>query len=164
MDEQAAPSVFDPLQHSTAATFIGESAWAYPGLEIVHVLGIALVFGPILIFDLRVLGFYRDLDIMRLHRVLLPWVWTGFALNVISGALMFASDAAELAGNSAFRIKLVLIALAGANALAFRRSWFAQSDDASDSKLQHGAKASAIASIALWLAIITAGRLMAYVK
>lgn len=164
MDEQAAPSVWDALQQSALAAFIGESVWAYPGLEIVHVLGIALVFGPILIFDLRVLGFYAEFDAARLRNALLPWVWTGFALNAASGALMFAADAAEFAANSAFRVKLALIAIAGLNALAFQTSWFPHAGHGTEAKHQRRAKASAVASIALWLAVIAAGRLMAYVK
>jgi hypothetical protein len=164
MDEPSAPSFWDAVQQSAAAAFVGESVWAYPALEIVHVLGIALVFGPILIFDLRVLGLYRDVDLSRLHRILLPWVWTGFALNAASGALMFVSDAAEFAANTAFRFKLALIAVAALNAVAFQKRWFPAIGGADDPKISFRAKASAGASIALWLAIISAGRLMAYVK
>lgn len=152
--------------HATApAQFVRESVWAYPALETLHVLGLGLVFGSILAFDLRLIGWHRDLSVTRLGRHLLPWVWAGFALNLASGLLLFASDAVEFAANSSFRAKLVLLALAGLNALWFQAR-IAPSIPTWDTGVTPPARARAAAalSIALWLAIITAGRLMAYVK
>jgi hypothetical protein len=163
--DQAIPDPFwDPIAQSALAVFIGQSTWAYPVLETLHVLGLALVFAPILIFDLRVLGFNGDMDLGRLHRALLPWVWTGFATNAASGALLFISDAAEFARNPAFRVKLALIVLAGINALAFQNRLYPALLGDGGARASCGARFSAAASIALWLAIITAGRMMAYVK
>ncbi|MFN0217862.1 MAG: DUF6644 family protein [Hyphomicrobium sp.] len=164
MDEAMPDPFWDPIAQSALATFIGQSAWAYPALETLHVLGLALVFAPILIFDLRVLGFNGDMDLDRLHRALLPWVWTGFATNVTSGALLFISDAAEFARNPAFQVKLALILLAGINALAFQKRLYPGLLGDDRARLGRGARLSATASIVLWLAIIAAGRMMAYVK
>ena len=122
------------------------------------------MFGPILILDLRVLGLNRDMGLTRLHQALLPWVWTGFAVNAASGGLMFISDAAAFAANPAFRVKLGLIAIAGLNALLFQMRLFPALLINTGALPERGVKASAAASIALWLAIITAGRLMAYIK
>lgn len=161
--EQVSDPIFDPITQSALATMIRESVWAYPLLETLHVLGLALLFGPILLFDLRVLGWNRDLSAARLHKALLPWVWTGFTVNLISGALLFISDAAEFAANTALRVKLVLIVIAGLNALYFQTRFASRSDDW-QSHAPGGARASALISILLWVSIIAAGRMIAYIK
>lgn len=157
--------IFDPIAQSALAVFVRESMWAYPLLETLHVIGLALVFGPILLFDLRVLGWNKDLAVSRLHKAFLPWVWTGFALNATSGIILFVSDAAEFAANTALRYKMALLIFAGLNALYFqaRIAPGAATWDR-ESRAPAAARASAGASIALWLAIITAGRMIAYIK
>lgn len=157
--------IFDPIAQSAVAAFVRESMWAYPLLETVHVIGLALVFGPILLFDLRVLGWNKDLAVSRLHKALLPWVWTGFALNAASGVLLFVSDAAEFAANTSLRFKMALLVIAAFNALYFQaRLAPGVSAWDRDAKAPATARASAALSIALWLAIITAGRMIAYIK
>jgi hypothetical protein len=157
--------IFDPIAQSALAVYVRESMWAYPLFETLHVIGLALIFGPILLFDLRVLGWNKDFAVSRLHKALLPWVWTGFALNAASGILLFVSDAAEFAANTALRLKMVLLVLAGLNALYFQAR-IAPSATAWDreNKAPVTARFSAAASIVLWLAIITAGRMIAYIK
>lgn len=165
MPEQTPDPFWDPVAQSAFATYLRESLWAYPALESVHLFGLALVFAPILIFDLRVLGSYRDFNIKRLHQTLLPWVWLGFALSIISGTLLFISDAAEFAHNRAFQTKLVLISVAAANAILFQKLLFPRIPGADDtSGLTQAARVSATLSILLWTGIIIAGRLIAYIK
>jgi hypothetical protein len=158
--------LFVTLDQSAVAVTVRESLWIYPLLETLHVIGIALVFGSILQFDLRVLGVSKALPLDVLGRHLLPWVWIGFALNAVTGILMFVSDAVEFSVNIALQIKLVLIVLAGLNALVFQMRFAPQSaaigETTSDSP--GAAKFSAALSITLWLAIVVAGRMMAYVK
>lgn len=160
-----ADSVWTWLYASTPAAYVRDSVWAYPALEIVHVLGLGLVIGSILAYDLRLLGWHRDLPLSRLGQHLLPWVWIGFALNLASGALLFMSDAVEFAENTSFRVKMLLLMLAGLNALWFQHrlapaipAWDRDAD------APGAARTAAVLSIVLWLAIVTAGRLMAYVK
>lgn len=161
----SADGVWAWLHATPPAAFVRESVWAYPALETLHVLGLGLVFGSILAFDVRLLGWHRELPVSRLGRHLLPWVWAGFAMNAASGVLLFLSDAVEFAENTSFRVKLVLLALAGLNALWFQLriaptmpAWETGAGTPARAKLAAGL------SIVLWLAIITAGRLMAYVK
>lgn len=160
-----ATSVWSWLHATPPAAFVRESVWAYPALETMHVIGLGLVFGSILAYDLRLLGWHRDLPLSRLGRHLLPWVWAGFALNLASGLLLFVSDAVEFAENTSFRVKMLLLALAGLNALWFQtriaRTMPAWDRDADAPAV---AKLAAALSLVLWLAIVTAGRLMAYVK
>lgn len=154
------------LDQSALALFVRESIWAYPALETLHIIGIALVFGSILAFDLRVLGVHKALPLDLLGQHVLPWVWAGFALNAVTGAMMFASDAVDFSSNVAFQAKLGLMLLAGLNAWAFAsRLHPAQHGAANvDAPSPAPARYSAIASIVLWIAIITAGRMMAYLK
>lgn len=158
-------TVWQQIEGSSIAAFVRETTWTYPILENLHIIGIALIFGSILAFDLRVLGFNRALPIVALGRHLLPWVWTGFLVNATTGTLLFASDAVEFSENPALAAKLGLIVLAGVNALVFQ--WrimpnLSTLDGSATPPIL--ARISAIASIGLWLSIITAGRLMAYIK
>ena len=153
------------IEGSSLATFVKDAVWAYPALETVHIIGLGLLFGAIIAFDLRVLGLNKSLPLSQLGRHLLPWVWTGFALNATSGVLLFASDALEFSSNPALWAKLSLIVLAGVNALYFQArimpsatAWEANTATPTRARL------SAMLSMTLWLAIIVAGRMIAYVK
>lgn len=162
-DAAEPPSAFAEWAYQLSlAEAVRASDWAYPVLETVHMIGIAMVFAPIVLFDLRVLGTNRDVGLQRLRRLLLPWVWFGFILNAVSGGAMFASDAIELSRNPAFLAKLGLIGFAGLNALLF--SWRLLPRPVVDDEPSCAAKASAALSIGLWIAVITAGRMMAYIK
>ncbi|MGQ0671344.1 MAG: hypothetical protein ACT4N2_00485 [Hyphomicrobium sp.] len=158
-------NIWTSLEHSAVATFVRESVWAYPILETVHIVGLGLLFGAIVSFDLRVLGLSKSLPVTTLERHLLPWVWVGFALNAASGTLLFASDAVDFSANPALMAKLALIAAAGANALVFQRRIAAGTAGWQvDRPASPAARLSAALSIALWLAVIIAGRMIAYVK
>lgn len=135
---------------------VRESAWAYPALEVVHLAGIALLLGSLAVFELRVLGAGRALPTAALARLALPVTLAGFGLAALSGLAMFASRPGELIANSAFAVKIALLLLAGANAAAFHlRGSLARSDAL--------ARAQALASALLWLAVLACGRLIAYV-
>jgi len=119
--------------------------------------------GAVALFDLRLLGFSPTVSIRSLERHLLPWAWAALLLIVPSGVAMLSAHATEFAANPAFRIKLVLIAFAGINAIAFHTGVY-RSVSSWD---QHqptpaAAKASAALSLALWLGVIACGRLIAY--
>lgn len=130
--------------------------WAYPALEAVHVVGIALLFGGLLVFELRLLGLARALDLRALARLVLPLALLGFGLCALTGLAMFATQPLELLANPAFRIKLLLLMLAGANAAVFHaRGGLALADRA--------ARAQGLLSLGFWLAVIICGRWIAYV-
>jgi hypothetical protein len=113
--------------------------------------------GAIGVVDLRVLGYGRALPMQRLSAALTPIALAGFAVMVFSGILLFVADARALAGSSLFLVKLSLIALAGLNALAFRIGWRRLDDHPPVT-----ARVLAAASLALWLSVVIAGRLIAY--
>ena len=94
------------------------SLWAFPASEAIHFFGLCLLIGSVAVIDLRLLGFARSLPARVIHQ-LLPWAWTGFAINLITGILFYFSNPAFYYSNVAFRVKLILLLLAGANALWF---------------------------------------------
>jgi hypothetical protein len=138
------------------AEFIRTSPWAYPSLEIVHLVGLGLVFGTLWLVELRLLGIGRRLDVGALAATALPWNLIGFALSVISGLLLFASRAGELIANRAFLLKMGLIALAGVNAALLHTRGALDPG-------RPGTRVQAAASLLLWVGVIAAGRLIAYV-
>ncbi len=154
------------------ARFVNETAlnewvnatyWLWPLLEIAHFLGLSLLLGTVLIVDARLAGFIRAVSIREVHR-LLPLAGIGFSLNVVTGVLFFCADPYRYAANIAFRLKMVLIVLAGLNAL-----WFVwKIVPAAESWPEHGdtsnpAKLIGYASICLWVGVLLLGRLIPYV-
>lgn len=138
--------------------------WLYPVVEIVHILGFAVLVGGVVLFDLRVLGFARGIPVAALARHLLRWALASLLLIVPAGLLLFSAHPEELARNPVFQLKLVLIAAAGLNALAFHvfpyrgaAAWERERPAPPAARLQ------ALLSILLWVCVISCGRLLAYV-
>ena len=152
------------LQHTTVGTQVAESDWLFPAIETVHIWGIILLVGTTGVLDLRLLGFILpNQRVSDLHHRLLRWTWTGFAVMITSGSLMFASEAAKMYENGAFRFKMLLIVLAGLNAMIFEFTAFrnvAKWDDSTRTPI--GAKVAACVSLVAWVGVIAAGRWIAY--
>lgn len=151
------------LELSGLGVAMRTSAWMYPIVEIIHILGLVILVGGVLMFDLRVLGLGRGLAVTTLARHLLRWAWAGLALVVPAGIMMVSAHATEFATNPAFQLKLALIAAAALNMAFFHRVPY-RSVAAWDAggKAPTAARASAALSIALWIAVISCGRLIAY--
>jgi hypothetical protein len=130
--------------------------WAYPALEVVHIVGIALLVGNLALLELRVWGAGAVLPVQALARLALTLSLSGFVLIAASGLLMFASQPQELLANRAFVIKLSLVILAGCNA-----AWFHARGGLK--KLDTTARLQTMLSLLLWLAVIICGRAIAYV-
>src|SRR5580704_19257962 len=108
------------LEGTSPAIAISESSWLFPGIESVHVLAIALVVGSITMVDLRLLDLnLRERSVGELIAEVLPWTWTSFAVAVCTGALMFSSNATHYWGTVPFRLKMLLLVLAGVNMTVF---------------------------------------------
>lgn len=137
-----------------------ESALAYPLANVVHLLGLVMLVGGIGVLDLRLAGAFRAIPVAPLSRALTPIAIAGLVLMVPSGATMFAADTA-VAESAVFQLKLVLIALALANAIAFRFLWRQRLADW-DAAPPVAGRVMAIGSIALWLAVGACGRMIAY--
>jgi hypothetical protein len=135
--------------------WLATHAYAYPLLEVAHIVGIALLVGSLGLFELRVWGFGAELPIAPLAGLALPLSLTGFALAATSGSLMFASQPADLLANRVFLVKLGLLSLAGLNA-----AWFHARGGSA--RIDAAARAQTLLSLGLWLAVIFCGRWIAY--
>jgi len=129
--------------------------WLFPLLEAVHITGIAMLFGGLLVFELRMLGWGQVLSAVALAKLTLTPALLGFGLCAVTGLTMFSTQAQELLANPAFKWKLLLICLAGGNAAFFH----ARSGISAPDVL---AKAQCVVSLGLWLAVIICGRWIAY--
>ena len=152
------------LEGTALASGIRDSLYLFPLLESVHVMALSVVFGTILIVDLRLLGVAsRHRPFVRMSSELLRITWGAFAVAALTGALMFITNARVYAGNTFFRVKMVLLVLAGINMAVFHltagrtvvrweRERFAP----------RSGRVAAALSVTLWVAIIFAGRVIGF--
>lgn len=151
------------LENTPLAVYLRQSIWLYPGLETVHIIGIVLLVGPALMFDLRLLGLSKNLLVTDMADYLLPWSRIGLGLVIPSGILLFITNASTLFSDPTFWLKMILLALAGLNVGVFHTITFQSVAGWNKQAIAPGsAKIAAICSIIVWLAIITCGRLLAY--
>ncbi len=136
-------------------TALKSSAWAYPALEVLHICGIAMLLGNLVLLEMRVFGRGKVLDVKALASLSLGIAAAGFALAAASGLLMFASQASELLTNRTFTLKMLLLMLAGCNA-----AWF--HGRGSLDKLDSVARVQMVLSSLIWLGVVVCGRWIAY--
>jgi hypothetical protein len=149
------------LQSTALGTAVAETLWAYPLLETFHALGMAMLLGSLGLINLRVLGYKRELPLLG-TRDLLPLAWLGFTVNAVSGIALFTSDAIYFFSSYTFRVKMVLIVLAGINAVLLGRRIFHEPATSHDVVPSAAAKWVAGTSLAFWVGAAIAGRLIAY--
>jgi hypothetical protein len=151
------------LQDTGLATALRQSFWVYPLVNAGHIVGLALLFGAIVPLDLRLLGVWRQVPLAAMSRILLPVAIAGLLLAVPTGALLFSVRATEYAAMPLFGVKFALIACAIANALLLRLSlaWTVHEHSELSGTTPRLQLAGAL-SIGLWLAVITAGRMIGY--
>jgi hypothetical protein len=161
VEHQPAAGVFLALQESALGHLMRSSPMLYPAAEILHIIGFVLLVGSIAALDLRLLGFGRTIAIQPLAQLLLPLSRVGFLVAIGMGFLLFSADAAHVVRNPAFQAKLLLIAAALINvAVAHAGPW--RRIAGWHGEPPAGTRLAAVASILLWLAALTAGRLIAY--
>ncbi len=136
-------------------TSLAAHPWAYPMLEVVHILGIALLLGNLVLLELRVFGLGAALPAEPLARLSLTLAGVGFVLAAASGLTMFGTMPGELLANRVFTAKMLLITLAGCNA-----AWF--HGRGSLQKLDGTARALMVLSTLIWLLVLTCGRWIGY--
>lgn len=152
------------LEGTGLASGIRDSLYLFPFLEAVHVMALSVVFGTIMIVDLRLLGFASThRPFARMSAELLRITWGAFAVAALTGTLMFMTNARVYAGNTSFRVKMVLLLLAGLNMAFFHltagRSVMRWDKDRSAPRI---GRATAALSLSLWIAIIFAGRVIGF--
>src|SRR5687767_4872346 len=156
--------MLDWLQKTSLAVQIRDSLFAFPLLESVHVVGLALVFGTIAVLDFRLLGVASmNRPMSKVMADLLKWTWGAFALTAVSGALMFMTNATVYFHNTYFRAKMILLVLAALNMLVFEltgRKTMAQWD--TSRRTPTAARAAATISLIIWVGVIVAGRVIGF--
>jgi hypothetical protein len=159
------PEVSKWLEQTPVGAAIRESLWWFPAIETLHLLGMAVLVSAITAVDLRLMGVaLRRVRVSELTRRLFPWAWAGFSVQVITGALLFSSEATKMVVNPAFRLKMLLIGLAGVHALVFR--WIACRDmpaweEGSPTPLR--GKVAGLISLSLWIGVVAAGRWIGFI-
>lgn len=153
------------LEQTSIGTAIRQSLWLFPTIETLHLLGMAALVSTITVLDLRLLGWAAESQpISKLAERLIPLAWLGFAVQVVTGVLLFSSEAVKIYGNPAFRLKMLLLLLAGVQASVFQiltsRKLPAWDDRPS---LPAAAKSMGAISLLLWAGIVTAGRFIGFV-
>ena len=163
MEEGDAATIWSWLEASGVAIAMREWTWAYPIVEIAHIIGFVVLVGAAFMFDLRLLGVSRSLPVTDLARHLLRWSRLSLFVVVPTGFLMFMTNATKLAANPVFRLKLLLIVFAGLNAFIFRR-WLSKSIEfwKIEQTSPLPVKISAAFSLLAWSAVISCGRLIAF--
>jgi hypothetical protein len=144
----------------TAGNFVRDTPWAWTSAETLHFIGLTLLVGVLLLINMRMLGFMRQIPFEALDR-LLPWAMLGFAVNTLTGMLFFAASAGSYAGNPAFYWKLVFVLLAGVNTLyfTFDRTWARE--------VGHDApgvsKFAAASAMVLWVGVMYWGSMLPFI-
>ena len=151
------------IEGSALGVAMRQWLWLYPAVEVVHLAGIALLVGSIVVLDMRLLGFSRTLPVRRLAAHVLPWTLGSFALILPSGLAMFVAHAGDLIASPVFALKMCLIMAAATNAAVFHAGVFrgAAAWDVG-APPPAAARAAAALSLALWISVIACGRLLAY--
>ena len=152
------------IHDSGVATTIRNSLLLFPMLEAVHVIALGLVFGTIMVVDLRLLGLAsRSRPYGQVSGDMLKLTWGAFAVAALTGSLMFTTNARVYFENPFFRAKFALMALAGLNMLVFQLTVGLRSSEWGEGgRTPPIGRAAAIASLALWALVIGMGRTVGF--
>lgn len=141
-----------------------ESLYVWPLVESTHVLSLGLFVGTTAMLDLRLLGWtLREVPVSEVTGRLLPWTRVGFTVMVVTGLLLFYATPVRNYQNVFFRIKVILLILAGLNVWLFHSRVHRRVHDWDlDPVTPKAARVAAIVSLTAWAGVVVAGRLIAY--
>jgi hypothetical protein len=153
------------LQGSAIGHAMRESGvWTYGVVNLVHILGVASLFGAVLVLDLRLLGLWRNITLAAISRPTVPVAVTGFAMAAISGVGLLATKATEYIGNPFIYIKFPAIGLGILNVAALNSLSAWKQHRIRELSSREQSKLAVFGGISLfcWLTAITAGRMIGY--
>jgi hypothetical protein len=155
---------FQWLEGTAGSLAIRESTLLYPIIETTHVLTLCLFLGMIALLDLRLLGVgLRGIPVSETAGRLLPLAFAGFLLMALSGAMLFYSGPVRASANIFFQVKMIMIALAGVNALLFHFTIYRRvADWDNDPVPPVRARLAGFFSLLLWCGVVICGRMQAY--
>lgn len=151
------PPILDALGRWPGAQWLQGSGTAYLVVNALHILGIGLLLGAILPLDLRLAGFFRGVPLAPLAAFLSRSAAVGVVLALSTGAWLFTVKPVDYWVNTAFRVKVLLLVMALLNVAWQHRSGLLARVAASGA-VSAGMRVRALASCALWLAVLLAGR------
>lgn len=152
------------LDTSALSQWVISSAYLWPALESIHFLGLSLLIGTVGLFDLRLLGFARNIEPKTLHR-LVPIGVLGYGINAITGALFFVGDTGQYVYNAAFHFKMLFMVLTGINVVVFYLTTYRGVEEVeAGGHTPIAAKVIGGVSLLLWLGVITCGRLLTFYR
>jgi hypothetical protein len=165
LEAEAWTKIAKALQASALGHFMRESgAWTYAIVNLLHILGVASLFGSVLVLDLRLLGFGRRIPLAPLADATVPIATAGFVVAAATGVGLLVTKATEYVGNPFLAIKLPAIALGLLNVLVLRLSpaWQARGVRELSGREDRQLALMGGLSLVCWLTAITAGRMIAY--
>jgi hypothetical protein len=138
--------------------------WAYGITNLIHILGVATLFGSVLVLDLRLLGAWRRVPLAAIAAPTVPLAAIGLSVAVLSGACLISTNATEYIGNPFLLIKFPAIAIGLLNAIVLSRvaAWRARRSREPDTRERRRLALVGGVSLASWLTAISAGRLIGY--
>lgn len=140
-------------QYNLLSQFMRSAKWPYPTVEVFHIAGLILVFGSILILNLRIFGrILRQEPVPQVAAGLSPVTLTGIAAQVVSGPVLFMTSAMKFSESTPFKLKLLLLAVALTYHFGVHRR-FALDPETPAQIL----RVSAAASMLLWISVVLAG-------
>ena len=143
-------------------TYVLALPWTWPILETLHFIGLCMLLGGLLVIDLRLLGYNRVIPTVASHDIL-PIVYTGLAINTITGILFYIGDPHRYFINISFQLKMLLYVLAGLNALWYQFKLSPRIDALpAGSELPSDAKLAGALSLGFWFGVLIFGRLIPY--
>jgi Family of unknown function (DUF6644) len=161
---QATTDFLKWLETTPLAEFVSQSPWGYPAMLTLHLVSVAIVMGMITVVDLRLLGLASiKCAVSDVCREALPWTWGAFAVSAVTGVILFMAQPVKYFDNYAFRVKFLLLVIAGLNMLVFEFVTYrgvAKWDRGGPVPL--AAKVAGAISLATWIAIVAYGRWTAY--
>lgn len=150
-----------PRPAAMGAAFVVDNPWVWPICEVFHFVGLCLLFGVVLLVNLRMLGVIEGVPFAEVNR-LLPWAMAGLGINIVTGILFFLAVPDQYTQNSAFAWKIGLIMLGGLSLLYPTML----DEDAASAREPHAPitrKIIAAGSIGVWVAVIFLGRFLPYI-
>jgi hypothetical protein len=149
--------ILEVISQSSIVQWVAASDWGYPIVLTAHALGMALVVGIMLMLDLRVIGFAARVPLTT-ARLFFPVAWSGFAVNLVSGTLLFFANYTAFLHNAAFLTKISLLLLGAIVTFFLSRELYERNDET----VTQSAKVMAWVCLILWLGAIVAGRIVGY--
>lgn len=148
------------LNVSSIVNVVSDTPWVWPAAETLHFLAMSLLFGVLMVVNLRILGVMKAVPFAALHR-LLPWGILALGVNIITGMLFFITAAEQYVNSAPFYWKIAALVPAGANLLyvtVVDRAWALEAGD----DAQTADKAMAASAIGLWVAVMFFGRMLPF--